>query len=147
MKIDLFNFIVWGVSVGMVVNIYVLITHRFRIFKNFGGIIKTLKNVKTYQEFLKSKKVFVHIYLWQWDMVCCLCFFAKCQPPCGAGIRVRRVHCVAENGDILPADECDRSMAPHDIEKCFAPKCPAPTWTVGAWSEVQSCGVIHCSMK
>jgi len=46
------------------------------------------------------------------------------------------VHCVSENGDILPADECDRSLMPHDIEKCFAPKCPEPSWTVGAWSEV-----------
>jgi len=52
------------------------------------------------------------------------------------------VHCVAEDGDILPADQCDSSLMPHDSEKCFAPKCPEPAWTFGAWSKVQHCHLM-----
>ena len=44
---------------------------------------------------------------------------------------------MGENSDILPADDCDKSLMPHDVEKCFAPKCREPTWTVGAWSKVK----------
>ena len=74
-------------------------------------------------------------------VVWCGCV-VQCRPACGAGVRRRTLHCVSGDGDTLPAGECDRSSVPHDVEKCFAPKCPEPTWTVGAWSKVR-CDTIR----
>jgi len=55
----------------------------------------------------------------------------------GVGGRRRDVLCVAFNGSLLDAGQCDPDTRPDDVEHCQHDDC-LTTWTTSAWSDVRA---------
>ncbi|XP_003375792.1 putative thrombospondin type 1 domain protein [Trichinella spiralis] len=65
----------------------------------------------------------------------------QCSVTCGEGVRTRKLNCVVGRHHLLPDTDCQASLKPDTVAKCFLKECPKYRWLVSDWSKcTKFCG-------
>ncbi|KRZ36996.1 A disintegrin and metalloproteinase with thrombospondin motifs gon-1, partial [Trichinella pseudospiralis] len=67
--------------------------------------------------------------------------WSPCSVTCGEGVRTRKLNCVVGRRQLLPDTDCQSSVKPDTVAKCFLKECPKYRWLVSDWSKcTKFCG-------